>query len=154
SDWMNTAGFDREDDHWPLRWAHAYVDFAAGEKRGWLRAMGMRWFPAVGWAERGASGASGPGNSVPRFHVTCGTGPAVIEPFIHRVRAHERTGRVTFKFRHRVRGLLMTNGVVHGAHGEILEATSVPRGVASSRATTGDFELHAQAVIVTSGGIG
>ena len=154
SDWMNTAGFDREDDHWPSRWARAYIDFAAGEKRAWLHAMGIRWFPAVGWAERGAAGASGPGNSVPRFHVTWGTGPAVVEPFIRRARAHERTGRATFHFRHRVRGLVMTNGVVHGVHGDLLEPSSSPRGVSSSRATTGDFELHAQAVIVTSGGIG
>ena len=154
SDWMNTAGFDREDDHWPSRWARAYIDFAAGEKRAWLHAMGIRWFPAVGWAERGAAGASGPGNSVPRFHVTWGTGPAVVEPFIRRARAHERTGRATFHFRHRVRGLVMTNGVVHGVHGDLLEPSSSPRGVSSSRAATGDFELHAQAVIVTSGGIG
>jgi len=154
SDWMNTAGFDREDDHWPSRWARAYIDFAAGEKRAWLHAMGIRWFPAVGWAERGAAGASGPGNSVPRFHVTWGTGPAVVEPFIRRARAHERTGRATFHFRHRVRGLVMTNGVVHGVHGDLLEPSSSPRGVSNSRATTGDFELHAQAVIVTSGGIG
>src|SRR3954468_15198595 len=60
-DWMTTAGFDRTDDLWPRRWAESYLDFASGEKRGWLHAMGMRWFPLVGWAERGASGASGPG---------------------------------------------------------------------------------------------
>src|SRR5688500_12199073 len=87
-DWMTTAGFDRPEDHWPRRWAEAYVEFAAGEKRAWLHAQGMRWFPAVGWAERGAAGASASGNSVPRFHVTWGTGPGVLEPFVRRVRAH------------------------------------------------------------------
>ena len=44
-DWMGTAGFDRDDDHWPKRWAEAYVGFAAGEKRDLLRAMGHRIFP-------------------------------------------------------------------------------------------------------------
>ena len=87
-DWMTTAGFDRADDTWPRRWAEAYLDFASGEMRAWLRAQGMRWFPFVGWAERGASGASGPGNSVPRFHVTWGSGPGVMEPFARRVHAH------------------------------------------------------------------
>jgi predicted oxidoreductase len=114
----------------------------------------MRWFPFVGWAERGASGASGPGNSVPRFHVTWGTGPGVVEPFARRVRAHAETGRVRFHFRHRVRGLVTTNGAVGGVHGDILEPTSVARGESSSRVVTGDFALHANAVIVTSGGIG
>src|SRR5688572_27194416 len=52
-DWMGTAGFDREEDAWPRRWAEAYVDFAAGEKRSWLIEQGVRFFPIVGWAERG-----------------------------------------------------------------------------------------------------
>ncbi|MCA9791588.1 MAG: FAD-binding protein, partial [Candidatus Eremiobacteraeota bacterium] len=72
ADWLGTAGFDREEDHWPMRWATAYVDFAAGEKRAWLSERGLRFFPVVGWAERGGHGAIGHGNSVPRFHVTWG----------------------------------------------------------------------------------
>jgi predicted oxidoreductase len=153
-DWMTTAGFDRADDLWPRRWAEAYLDFASGEMRAWLHAQGMRWFPFVGWAERGASGASGPGNSVPRFHVTWGSGPGVMEPFARRVRAHAQSGRVRFHFRHRVRGLVVTNGVVQGVHGDVLEPASVARGVSSSRVVVGEFALHAGAVIVTSGGIG
>ena len=153
-DWMNTACFDRPEDHWPRRWAEAYIEFAAGEKRSWLHALGMRWFPAVGWAERGAAGASAPGNSVPRFHVTWGTGPAVVEPFERRVRAHQRAGRIALRFRHRVLGLEMTNGVVHGVHGEVLEPTNAGRGESSSRRVISEFSFNAQAVIVTSGGIG
>ena len=153
-DWMNTAGFDRVEDHWPRKWAEAYLDFAAGEKRSWLHAQGMRWFPAVGWAERGGAGAGAPGNSVPRFHVTWGTGPGVLAPFIRRVRVHQQTGRVSFRFRHRVLGLNVTNGVVHGVSGNVLAPTSVGRGESSSRDITADFSLNAAAVIVTSGGIG
>jgi predicted oxidoreductase len=153
-DWMNTAGFDRAEDHWPHRWAEAYIEFAAGEKRSWLHALGMRWFPAVGWAERGAAGASAPGNSVPRFHVTWGTGPAVVEPFERRVRAHERAGLIAFRFRHRVLGLDVTNGVVGGVHGEVLEPTSAKRGESSSRRVISAFSFRSQAVIVTAGGIG
>jgi uncharacterized protein len=153
-DWMNTAGFDRPEDHWPRKWAEAYLEFAGGEKRSWLHAQGMRWFPAVGWAERGAAGASASGNSVPRFHVTWGTGPGVLDPFIRRVRVHQSAGRVQFRFRYRARGLEITNGVVHGVHGDVLEPTSVARGEQSSRNVVGDFTLNARAVIVTSGGIG
>ena len=64
-DWLGTAAFDRPEDYWPRQWAHAYVDFAAGEKRSWLRARGLQIFPLVGWAERGGYGAQGHGNSVP-----------------------------------------------------------------------------------------
>jgi len=153
-DWLATAGFDRPEDAWPRQWAAAYVDFAAGEKRSWLHAQGMRWFPAVGWAERGAAGASASGNSVPRFHITWGTGPGVLEPFLRRVRACEGAGRITFRFRHRVSGLLVSIGVVDGVHGDVLEETSVERGASSSRQVVDDFAFNASSVIVTSGGIG
>jgi predicted oxidoreductase len=153
ADWMATAGFDREDDRWPRKWAEAYVDFAAEEMRPWLHARGLRWFPAVGWAERAAEGAVG-GNSLPRFHVTWGTGPAVVAPFARRVRAHQAGGRLQLGFRHRVSGLDLTNGVVHGVHGEVLEPSDVTRGTSSSRRATGDFAFAAGAVVISSGGIG
>lgn len=153
-DWMTAAAFDRPEDHWPRLWAEAYLAFAAGEKREWLHAQGMRWFPAVGWAERGGAGAGLAGNSVPRFHITWGTGPAVLEPFVRRVREHARTGHIQFRFRHRVRGLNITSGAVHGVYGDLLEPSAVGRGESSSRVVVGDFDLNAQAVLVTSGGIG
>ena len=153
-DWETAAGFDRPEDHWPRKWAEAYLEFAAGEKREWLHRQGMRWFPAVGWAERGGAGAGLPGNSVPRFHITWGTGPGVLEPFVRRVREHQQAGRIEFRFRHRVRGLTLTAGRVTGVHGDVLEPSDVGRGETSSRVVTGDFELTAQAVLVTSGGIG
>jgi predicted oxidoreductase len=153
-DWMGTAGFDREEDLWPKKWAEAYVAFAAGEKRDWLRAMGHRIFPVVGWAERGGYDAMGHGNSVPRFHVTWGTGPGIVEPFERRAREAQKSGRLTFKFRHRVDALIITNGTVEGVSGAILEPDAVERGKSSSRKTVGDFTLRAPAVIVASGGIG
>ena len=153
-DWMGSAGFDREEDLWPKRWAEAYVAFAAGEKRGWLRAMGHRIFPVVGWAERGGYDAMGHGNSVPRFHVSWGTGPGVVEPFERRAREAQASGLLSFKFRHRVDALTSTNGTINGVSGVVLEASAVARGESSSRNVIGEFELKAQAVIVASGGIG
>ena len=153
-DWMGSAGFDRPEDHWPRRWAQAYVAFASGEKRAWLHQMGLRWFPIVGWAERGGYTATGHGNSVPRFHVTWGTGPALIAPFVARVREAAKAGLVSLRFRHRVNGLTQSAGVVDGVAGDILEPSAVERAAPSSRTVVGDFALEAQAVIVTSGGIG
>ena len=153
-DWIGTAGFDRPEDMWPRRWAEAYVAFAAGEKRAWLYERGLRWFPVVGWAERGGYGALGPGNSVPRFHVTWGTGPGVIEPFVQRLRDAETRGLITLKFRHQVDEITVAGGVVTGVRGTILEASGAARGAPSSRVAAGSFSFTAQAVIVAAGGIG
>ncbi|MEV1155924.1 FAD-binding dehydrogenase [Micromonospora chokoriensis] len=153
-DWQGSAGFDRPEDAWPRRWAEAYVDFAAGEKRAWLRGLGVKMFPIVGWAERGGYDATGHGNSVPRFHVTWGTGPGLLEPFIAIVREAAGRGLVRFAFRHRVDALTVSDGAVVGAIGQVLEPSDAARGTASSREEIGDFAYTAQAVIVTSGGIG
>jgi len=153
-DWFGSAGFDRDEDHWPKRWAEAYLEWAAGEKRAWLHAQGVRFFPIVGWAERGGYTATEHGNSVPRFHVAWGTGPGVLEPFVRRVREAERRGLITLRFRHRVNEIVVSAGSVTGVRGEILEASAVERGHESSRTVVDDFEIRAQAVIVTSGGIG
>ncbi len=153
-DWLGTAGFDRDEDTWPKAWARAYVDFAAGEKRSWLHQQGVRFFPIVGWAERGGYLATGHGNSVPRFHITWGTGPGVLEPFVRRVQEAVDRGLVTMRYRHRVDELTSTGGVVDGVRGNVLVPSDVVRGVSSSREVYSDFEIRAQAVIVTSGGIG
>jgi predicted oxidoreductase len=153
-DWQGSAGFDRPEDYWPRRWAKAYVEFAAGEKRSWLKRQGVRLFPVVQWAERGGYQAGGHGNSVPRFHLVWGTGPGLLTPFVGRVQEHVRSGRVQIRFRHRVTNLVTDHGAVVGAAGEVLQASDAARGEPSSRGVAGDFEIRAGAVVVASGGIG
>ena len=153
-DWLGTAAFDRPEDEWPRRWAEAYVDFASGEKRSWLKEQGVRLLPMVGWAERGGYGAIGHGNSVPRFHIAWGTGPGVVGPFAGRVRAAAQRGLVDLRFRHRVDKLVTSKGAVNGVSGRVLAPDSRARGQSSNRDETGGFELTAPMVIVTSGGIG
>ncbi|WHT23629.1 FAD-binding dehydrogenase [Crossiella sp. CA-258035] len=160
NDWFTTAGFDRDvhnplgEDYWASKWAEAYLEFAAGEKRNWLYGLGVRWVPIVGWAERGGMLADGPGNSVPRFHLTLGTGPGVMEPFEKLVRDQHAKGKVYFRFRHQVDALIREGGAVTGVRGSVLQASTAARGTPSSRVKVGDFELRAPMVIVTSGGIG
>jgi predicted oxidoreductase len=153
-DWLGTAGFDRPEDEWPRRWAEAYVGFCSGEKRSWLHGLGMRWIPNPGWPERGGYHADGHGNSVPRFHVTWGTGPGVVEPFERRVREAAARGMVELRFRHRVDELSLSGGTVTGVAGKVLAPSSVGRGQRSDREEVGEFALEAQAVVVTTGGIG
>ncbi len=153
-DWMGSAQFDRDEDAWPRKWAEAYVEFAAGEMRPWLHEMGLRWFPVVGWAERGGSYADGHGNSVPRFHITWGTGPGVLEHFIRRVREHEAQGRIELRFRHQASHIIMQNGAAKGVSGEVLAGDEAQQGARTNRDEIGEFEVYAPSVIVTSGGIG
>ncbi|WP_028955832.1 FAD-binding dehydrogenase [Sulfitobacter sp. 20_GPM-1509m] len=154
SDWMGSAQFDRPEDAWPRKWAEAYIDFAAGEMRPWLHQMGLRWFPVVGWAERGGGFADGHGNSVPRFHITWGTGPGTMEHFARRCIEHEGAGLISFQFRHRVDRIDMTNGAASGVSGTVLADDTAPRGASTNRDAVGDFAFKAASVIVTSGGIG
>ncbi|BCW06569.1 FAD-binding dehydrogenase [Arthrobacter sp. NtRootA1] len=154
SDWTASAGFDRQHDAMARQWAEAYVQFAAGEKRAWLKSLDVGIFPLVQWAERGGYGPQGHGNTVPRFHVTWGTGPALLEPFLAKVQEGVQAGRVSLHFRHRATSLATTAGRVAGVTGQILEPSTAVRGQASSRSAVGDFEARAGAVVVTTGGIG
>lgn len=160
-DWLGSAAFvpdaDREadvDDSWSRRWARAYLHFAAGEKREYLRQLGLKSLAFVGWAERGDGSASGHGNSVPRFHLTWGTGPEVVRIFAEPVLEAERAGQVRFAFRHQVDDLLIDDGVCAGVSGTVLEPCDAERGVASSRAPLDEFSFRAPAVVLTTGGIG
>jgi predicted oxidoreductase len=156
SDWRGSAAFDRlgGDDEWAAQWARAYVEFAAGEKRDWLRGHGIKVLPWVGWAERGDLRADGHGNSVPRFHIAWGAGPGLIEPFVNSALAAAGRGLVSFHHRHRVDELVMSGGAVTGVRGVVLAPDESPRGVSSNRDVVGDFEFGAEAVILTTGGIG
>ncbi|QSB10941.1 FAD-binding dehydrogenase [Lysinibacillus fusiformis] len=155
-DWQGTAGFDRLDDEdsWAYKWARAYVDFAAGEKYDWLKSKGIKFFPVVGWAERGGSLAGGHGNSVPRFHIVWGTGPGIVKPFVDKVKQAMKEGFIDFKPRHRVDEFVQQEGKITGISGTILAETFINRGEKSSRLGIGEFSYEAKAVIVASGGIG
>jgi predicted oxidoreductase len=153
-DWMGSAGFDRSEDEWPQRWARAYVEFATHEKREWLYGLGVRVLPSPGWAERGDGTGSGHGNSVPRFHLTWGTGPGLIEPFVRRARAAHARGVVAFAFRHRVDEIIVADGRVDGVSGSVLAPEEIERGRDSSREIVGEFAVHAPAVLLSTGGIG
>ncbi|MBO9577866.1 MAG: FAD-binding dehydrogenase [Microbacteriaceae bacterium] len=157
-DWQGSAGWDRTgqgaEDEWAAQWGRAYVEWAAGEKRAWLRTKGVRFTPMVGWAERGGLTARGHGNSVPRFHVAWGTGTGVSEPFAERIRAAAADDRLDYRPRHRVESLVVEGGAVVGAAGSVLAPDDAERGVPSSREVVGGFSLRAPAVLVATGGIG
>ncbi|TCJ28311.1 FAD-binding dehydrogenase [Nocardioides jejuensis] len=163
-DWHGSAQFDRfgdgtdgpgrGEDFWPQQWAEAYVRWAHEGKRDYVRDLGLKSLTFVGWAERGDGRAEGHGNSVPRFHITWGTGPEVVRVFLEPVLEAEKAGLVQFGFRHQVDEVVVEDGAVVGLRGSVLAADDSARGVKSSREVTGSFDLRARAVVVSSGGIG
>lgn len=159
SDWRGSAGWYRLDgvlaqDVWAQRWGRAYVEFAAGEKRDWLRRHGVRLTPMVGWAERGDGRADGHGNSVPRFHVAWGTGAGVSGPFAARAMEAEKRGALSYHPRCRVDELIVEAGRVTGVSDARLAPDSAPRGAPSNRDAIGSFALRARSVLIATGGIG
>ncbi|HLW50620.1 MAG TPA: FAD-binding dehydrogenase [Sphingobacteriaceae bacterium] len=153
-DWMGSAGFDREEDYWPRKWAEAYLQFADGEKYRYVRELGISFFPVVGWAERGDGSASGHGNSVPRFHISWGTGTGVVAPFVRKAREAEEKGLLRFGWRHRVTELIRSKHLIEGVRGELLAADEKLRGEKTNREVIGQFEYKAPNTIIASGGIG
>ena len=153
-DWMNSAQFDRPEDEMPRAWAKAYLEFASGPMRSYLRELGVRWFPVVGWAERRVRQDGGHGNSVPRFHITWGTGEGIVEPFAKLGEAAVDIGMMQCRFRHRVTQLVRTNGRVTGVSGDVLEQDNARRGAPTNRKPIEEFTFEAENVIVTTGGIG
>lgn len=91
---------------------------------------------------------------MPRFHLTWGTGPGLVEPFARRLAARREAGRIALRTRHAVEDLLVEEGRVVGVRGSVLAADDSPRGAGSTREVVGDFEERAAAVLLATGGIG
>lgn len=145
----------RGHDYWGLRWAQAFVHFAATEFRDYMSSLGMGLMPHVGWAERGSGLAGGHGNSVPRFHIAWGTGPEVVRVFREPVVKAAEGGLVEFRWRHRVDDLVVDGGRVVGVRGKTLAPDmEKPIGSKTNRDELKDFEVRGRAVVVASGGIG
>ncbi|MFI5009405.1 MAG: FAD-binding protein [Solirubrobacterales bacterium] len=178
-DWLRIAELEPEDE-WPRRWAEQYVARARDDVGGWLREIGVRFFPVVNWAERGNFGD---GNSVPRFHMTWGTGKALVQAVWSAIEEHPRRAGLEVRFGARVSELLIEHGhavgcrVVResaGEEGEEGPAGAGPARVAQLGTTARDrhrgeqanghagaigegeeYEVRAtRAVVVAAGGIG
>ncbi|HEY2631824.1 MAG TPA: FAD-binding dehydrogenase [Solirubrobacteraceae bacterium] len=133
-DWLRIAEFDPE-DVWPKRWAEQYVTRARDDVGAWLREIGVKFFPVVNWAERGNFGD---GNSVPRFHLTWGTGKALVQAVWAAIESHPRRQEaLEVRFQSRVVELLIDDGVARGV-----------------RLESGLQEHAGKAVVIAAGGIG
>lgn len=138
-DWLAFGDFgkDKAAEHWPRAWAEAYVNDSYEDIYCWLKERGIRFLPLPLWVERGQFTG---GNSVPRWHVTWGTGKALATQLIRVLENHPRRDALTLKFNRRVGSLTTTARTVDGCAG-ITEDTGEA------------FQAHADAVLVATGGI-
>ncbi len=132
-DWLRIAELGPE-ERWPRQWAEQYVTRARDDVGGWLRELGVRFFPVVNWAERGNFGD---GNSVPRFHLTWGTGKALVQAVWGAIESHPRRGALEVRFGARVTALILDDGRVVGC--KLDDHTEARAG---------------KAVVIAAGGIG
>ena len=139
-DWLSFGDFGRDAaaELWPRRWAEAYVNDSLGEVYRWLKARDIGFLPLPLWVERGLHGE---GNSVPRWHVTWGSGQRLATQLIGALQAHPRRSALTLRFGHRVEALLDEGGRIAGCRGALEDGS-------------GEFEARADAgVLVAAGGI-
>ncbi len=136
SDWQSYAEFGA-DDLLPQQWARFYVENSVSYIYEWLRGKGVSFLPLMNWPERGLFK---PGNSVPRWHITWGTGYALVESVLRSLERHPHYQNLHVCFSHKVDRLVMQNGQVTAVAG-ILEDTGE------------EFLARGDAVIIASGGI-
>ncbi len=138
-DWLSFGAFgaDPQAEHWPRRWAEAYVHECRADVYEWLLGLGIRFLPVPMWVERGLYGE---GNSVPRWHVTWGSGERLATRLVEALSTHSRKHALTLRFGHRVESLFESGTRIAGA-----------RGVTEDGGE--DFLACADAVLVATGGI-
>jgi predicted oxidoreductase len=135
-DWVRFGEIDPNDE-WPLAWARCYADESKTLVYDWVKALGLKFMPAVNWVERGESVK---GNSVPRYHILWGTGRELVETLIGRLRNHGRRKQLTLLHQHRATELSVGGEKVTGCIG-IDDSNGQP------------FEVRADHTIVATGGI-
>lgn len=135
-DWTAFAKFG-DDDIWPRKWAEFYCGNSEEYIFHFLDKKGVKFLPVVNWPERGVDG---PGNTIPRWHITWGTGFEIIAKLLAALEKHERRGLLTILFEHEVSGFEFTDGRATGVHGKSL-------------VDQGGFHATGEHIVIASGGI-
>ena len=135
-DWQSVADYGPTDE-WPRRWGQFYCEHAREEIFEFLNSKGVKFLPLVNWAERGIYG---PGNTVPRWHITWGTGYEIIDRLLQALEAHPRRTNLELLFDTEVSAVESTNGRAVGLRGRTMDSAS-------------EIKVSAEHVVIASGGI-
>ena len=135
-DWESYAEFDAG-AVLPRAWAKFYCENSREYIFEFLDGKKIRFLPLVNWPERGLYR---PGNTVPRWHITWGTGKEIIVKLLAALDAHPQRRNLQILFDHEVNGLVVAAGRVVGVSGRRM-ADGTP------------FEARGENVVIASGGI-
>lgn len=136
ADWNSVAEFE-EGDEWPRRWAKRYCEDSIPLIFEFLDRKKIRFLPLVNWPERGVFR---PGNSVPRWHITWGTGYEIVNRLQAALDAHPRRKDLEILFDTEVHGLEIEAGRVVGVRGRSMK-------------DGGALAVRADHVAIASGGV-
>lgn len=135
-DWMRYGAFNNTDSL-GAQWAKFYSEQSVSIIYDWLIAKKVDFLPVVNWPERGMDVK---GNSVPRWHITWGTGYDLTNKVVKHLLNHPNKKNLEIKFQYKVASILIENGKATGV--EILDETIDETS-----------SLRSENIIIASGGI-
>jgi len=134
-DWQSVADYGAGDD-WPRKWGRFYCENSLEYIFEFLTHKKIAFLPLVNWAERGLYT---PGNTVPRWHITWGTGYEIIERLVAALEAHPRRANLELLFDTEVSSIEITGGRAAGVRGRAMNG--------------GEISVQAEHVVLASGGV-
>lgn len=135
-DWMRYGEFT-DTESLGAKWAKFYSEHSISIIYNWLIHKKVTFLPVVNWPERGMYVK---GNSVPRWHITWGTGYDLSNKVVNYLLNHPNKENLEIKFQHKVESILIENKKAIGA--EFFDES-----------TKKSFRITSKNVIIASGGI-
>lgn len=135
-DWMRYGDFT--DGHsLGAKWAKYYCEHSVALIYDWLVKKKVSFLPVVNWPERGMDVK---GNSVPRWHITWGTGYDLTQKVIHHLLHHPNKEHLNIKFQHKIEAITIENKKAIGVEGV-------------DELTNKRFHIASKNIIIATGGI-
>lgn len=134
ADWKSYAEFE-EGDELCLRWAEKYCEQSVSMIMDWLHHKNVKFLSIVNWPERGWDKR---GNSVPRWHITWGTGKKIIDNVLKAISEHPNSKNIQFLSQHNVEGYTKNNNFI-------------VEGVDESNQTP--FTITSEKLVIATGGV-
>jgi len=135
-DWMRFGGFTNKDSL-GAKWAKYYADNSVSIIYKWLRDKKVDFLPVVNWPERGMQIK---GNSVPRWHITWGTGFDLSNKVVASLLNHSNKGMLEIKYQHKVESIIIENNKAIGV--EVLDELTKKK-----------FRINSKNIVIATGGI-
>lgn len=135
-DWMRYGNFT-ETESFGAQWAKFYSEHSISVIYNWLKAKKVEFLPVVNWPERGMDVK---GNSVPRWHITWGTGYDLSQKVTHYLLHHPKKENLEIRFQHQVTAITIEDKRATGV--EVVDVLTKEK-----------FNIVSKNIVVATGGI-